>query len=209
MVSQENLLKISALTGVRGYSVLFSGLDFILPAGQFVALRGPNGSGKTTLLRLIAGLISPETGRITISASPQTDTSDPNDQIFYLGHEHGLRANETPLSHLHDWADIHRAPSHTVKPALDRVGLTARSMVSAYALSAGQKKRLGLARALVAPRRIWLLDEPAAALDAAGQSLLCDLIGEHCAKGGAVLAALHDTLDIEPDTALNMSEFQP
>lgn len=209
VVSQKNLLKISALTGVRGYSVLFTGLDFILPAGQFVALRGPNGSGKTTLLRIIAGLITPETGQIAFSASSRTQNADPNDLIFYLGHEHGLRANETPLSHLHDWADIHRAPRHPVKAALDRVGLSARSMVSAYALSAGQKKRLGLARALVAPRSIWLLDEPAAALDAAGQALLCELIREHCAKGGAVLAALHDSLDIEPDSVLNMSEFLP
>ena len=186
------------LVGVRGYSILFSGLDFSLPYGRFAALKGPNGSGKTTLLRMIAGLIAPESGKV------RTCIEVYHQGPFYLGHEHGLRSNETPLSHLRDWADLHRAPRSSIPDALERLGLTARQNVSAHALSAGQKKRVGLARALIAHRKLWLLDEPAASLDVAGQSLLCALIKEHIAGGGACLAALHDPLELVPDDVLDL-----
>lgn len=199
---EETSLGLNALMGVRGYAILFSGLSFTLQSGQFAALKGPNGSGKTTLLRMVAGLIAPETG--TITRPDEFREQGP----YYLGHDSGLRPSETPLSHLRDWADLHHAPRSAVEPALERMGLKARALVHAHALSAGQKKRVGLARALIAPRKLWLLDEPAAALDVKGQALLCDLIGEHLASGGLCLAALHDPLNLQPDKILDLSEFQ-
>ncbi|MFC6198209.1 heme ABC exporter ATP-binding protein CcmA [Ponticaulis profundi] len=196
-------LKIISLTGARGYNLLFSGLTVDVAPGNFVALVGPNGSGKTTLLRMLAGLITPEAGEI--ERPPEVREQGP----FYLGHESGLRPNETPLSHLKDWADLHHATSAGISAAIERVGLTERAMVPAHALSAGQKRRLCLARTLVAPRQLWLLDEPAAALDLHGQMLLCALIREHVAQGGICVAALHDPLDIEPDLTINLKDYQP
>lgn len=201
--SEEFGLELRALTGVRGYSLLFSGLSFSARSGQFIVLKGPNGSGKTTLLRMIAGLIRPETGEI--DRPEEIGEQGP----FYLGHDHGLRPNETPVSHLKDWADLHHAPRSAISPAIDRMGLKARSMVPAHALSAGQKKRVGLARALTSPRKLWLLDEPAAALDVKGQALLCDLITEHKNAGGICVAALHDPLNLTPDGVIDMMDAQP
>jgi heme ABC exporter, ATP-binding protein CcmA len=196
-------LKITELTGVRGYSLLFRDLNFTLPPGRFACLSGPNGSGKTTLLRMIAGLIRPEAG--TITCPEEFRDQGP----FYLGHENGLRPNDTAQEHLRDWADLHHADRSLIAPVIERVGLKARALVPAQALSAGQKKRIGLARALIAPRRLWLLDEPAAALDVSGQALLCELIREHLSAGGLCLAALHDPLELQPDMTLNLAEFQP
>ena len=195
-------LKIEGLMGVRGYAILFNDLEFSMQRSTFATLKGPNGSGKTTLLRMIAGLIRPEAGEIT---RPEEEREQ---GPFYLGHDHGLRPNETALSHLRDWADLHHAPRARIDDAIERLGLGLRAMVPAHALSAGQKKRVGLARALVAPRRLWLLDEPAAALDVKGQALLCDLIRDHTAGGGMCLAAIHDPLELQPHKTLDLTEFQ-
>ena len=201
LIKTDFALQISNLTAIRGYSILFSGLDFTLSSGTFTALKGPNGTGKTTLLRIIAGFIEPETGNV--ERAEEFREQGP----FFLGHEHGLRASETPLSHLKDWADIHFASRDKISDAIERVGLTIRQNVPAYSLSAGQKKRVALARALITPRKLWLLDEPASALDVRGQALLCELMREHLASGGAILAALHDPLDLAPDTILDLGEF--
>tara|TARA_X000000950_G_scaffold150131_1_gene185058 strand:- start:8790 stop:9473 length:684 start_codon:yes stop_codon:yes gene_type:complete len=195
------ILTIDSLTAVRGYNLLFQGLNFKLQSGQFAALRGPNGTGKTTLLRMIAGFIEAETG--TIEKVEEYRERGP----FYLGHDHGLRASETPLSHLTDWADIHYSPRSDIPDILERVGLTLRQHVPAYSLSAGQKKRVALARALITPRLLWLLDEPASALDTAGQALLCELMKEHLDEGGAILAAIHDDLELTPDLVLDLGAF--
>ncbi len=198
----ENFLKLENLTAVRGYALLFSNLNFKLDAGRFAALKGPNGSGKTTLLRMVAGFIEPETGSMT-RPSEEKDRGP-----FYLGHDHGLRATETAISHLRYWARLHSVPMDTIPDIIERLGLKSRALVPAHSLSAGQKKRLGLARALLTPRKLWLLDEPAAALDTKGQALLCDVIREHLAAGGLCLAALHDPLALEPDDYLDVSEFR-
>ena len=194
-------LKICGLTAVRGYNLLFSGLDFELAGGRFAVLKGANGTGKTTLLRMIAGFIEPETGEIELPDDARGQGP------FFLGHESGLRATDTPVGHLKDWADMHFAPRSAIEPAIQRVGLGARQLVPAYSLSAGQKKRVALARALVAPRNLWLLDEPASALDVSGQALLCELLSEHLKSGGACMAALHDPLNVTPDVTLDLGQY--
>ncbi|MAP94057.1 MAG: heme ABC exporter ATP-binding protein CcmA [Ponticaulis sp.] len=198
-------LKLRQLTAVRGYTLLFSGLDFDLAYGEFAALKGPNGAGKTTLLRMVAGLIAAESGEIEYSIPDEA----PARGIYYLGHELGLRPNETPLSHLRDWADMHHQPRERILPAIDRLGLTSRREVPAWSLSAGQKKRVALARSLVVPCPIWLLDEPASSLDVGGQCLLCELMTEHLNSNGAILAALHDPMDLEPSRVLDVGAFAP
>lgn len=197
------LIKATNLACARGYSLLFSGLGLEVRSGAFCVLRGPNGSGKTTLLRLLAGLSEPEVGEVVLG------TEDEPIRPFFLGHESGLRAGETPLQHLSDWADLHETKRSSVRDALHWVGLAKRQDVPAHALSAGQKRRLGLARAIVAPTLIWLLDEPAAALDTDGQALLVSMMKNHLTDGGAIIAALHDPSEIEPDQTLNVAEFKP
>ena len=201
--SAGEALKITDLTGARGYALLFTALDLTILPSEFVTLVGPNGSGKTTLLRMIAGLIRPEAGEIHRPAEAHEQGP------FYLGHETGLRPGETALGHLRDWADLHKADRSRIEPALERLGLAERALIPAHALSAGQKKRVGLARALIAPRRVWLLDEPASALDVRGQALLCDLISEHRSEGGLCLAALHDPVNLTPDNTLDLGAFRP
>lgn len=198
-------LKLSHLTAVRGYALLFSDLSFELKSGSFAAVRGPNGSGKTTLLRMVADLAEPETGEIVLGESENSYGKG----IYFLGHELGLRASETPWSHLTDWADIHSAPKDGIADILDRMGLSKRRDVPVWSLSAGQKKRVALARALVVPAPLWLLDEPASALDVGGQALLCDLMREHLAEGGSILAALHDPMELVPDTELDIGAYAP
>jgi len=196
-------LKTEDASAVRGYALLFSGLNFSLSYGQFAAVKGPNGSGKTTFLRIVAGLAETETGTIERFVPEAASGRG----LFFLGHELGLRTSETPKSHLTDWADIHGVSRQTIPGALQRLGLETRQDVPAWSLSAGQKKRVALARALVAPCPIWLLDEPASALDVKGQTLLCALMKEHLSDGGAILAALHDPMEISPDIELDIGAF--
>lgn len=201
----EFALKLTRVTAVRGYALLFSGLEFELAPGEFAAVRGPNGSGKTTLLRMVAGLAEPEDGEINLGF----DDVGYGRGMYFLGHELGLRPNETPFSHLSDWADIHSLPKDSIPQILERLGLSRRRDVPSWSLSAGQKKRVALARALIVPSPLWLLDEPASALDVSGQALLCELMREHLANGGAILAALHDPMELKPDLELDIGAFAP
>ena len=139
-------LVLEQLVGVRGYSLLFSGLDFSLPKGRFAALKGPNGSGKTTLLRIIAGLIAPESGSV------QRVEEGFHQGPFYLGHDHGLRPNETPLSHLRDWADLHHAPREKITGALDTAGTDRTDRMFQLTLCRQGKKSGSVLRALLSHR---------------------------------------------------------
>lgn len=198
-------LKLTHVTAVRGYALLFSGLNFEMGPGQFAAVRGPNGAGKTTLLRMVAGLSEPEDGKIEFGF----EDIGYGRGINFLGHELGLRSSETPYSHLRDWADIHSLQKSGIADILERLGLSRRRDVPVWSLSAGQKKRVALARTLIAPSPLWLLDEPASALDVSGQALLCDLMREHLQSGGSILAALHDPMELKPDLDLDIGAFAP
>jgi heme exporter protein A len=180
-------LKVSDLTVSRGGVPVLEGLTFALLPGQVLVLRGPNGSGKTTLLRTLAGLQPPMAGTISL----------PPEAIAYGAHADGLKATLTVAENLAFWARIHG--THEIEPALDDFNLQTLRNRAAQSLSAGQKRRLGLARLLVTGRPIWLLDEPTVSLDQASVSLFADAVRAHVAGGGAALIATHIDLRLEAD----------
>lgn len=172
------------LAAMRGERVLFRGVNLSVDAGDLVLLRGTNGSGKTTLLRQLAGLSQPQAGEITRTAAHH-----------WLGHANGLKAHETPRTHLRHWARAWGGNAD-IDGVLGEMEMTRPADVPCRMLSAGQKRRTALGRLRLVNRLVWLLDEPFNALDTDGQALLAGLIDRHCAGGGAVVAALHGETSI-------------
>jgi heme exporter protein A len=185
-------LTASELGCIRGSRHIFNGINLQLSAGEALALVGPNGSGKSSLLRLVAGLLRPSAGRIELAGGTVERTIA--EQAHYLGHLDALKPSLTVSENLHFWANY--LGDGTSAPALLAVGLSGLADLPAAYLSAGQRRRLSLARLLAAPRPIWLLDEPTSALDSAGQERLADLMRQHLAGGGLIMAATHGPLGI-------------
>lgn len=176
----------------RGDAVLARRLSFDLGPGTGLLLRGPNGAGKSTLLLTLAGLIPALAGRVTLEGhDPELGPA-----LHHCGHRNAVRARLTTAQTLAFWADLNGGAGQPLASALDRVGLSRMADLDAGYLSAGQGRRLALARLLVSPRPLWLLDEPSAALDAAGHALLADLIADHLAHGGLAVIATHDEIAV-------------
>jgi heme exporter protein A len=201
------LLHADNLTVERGSRTVLSALSFTAKAGEALLLVGPNGSGKTTLIRTLAGFIAPSSGTISLNA----ESVDRNlaELCHYVGHLTGVKANLTAQQNLTFWADYlgakgREAIQDRVSDALSNFGLARLADFPAGLLSAGQKRRLGLARLCVAERPIWLLDEPTVSLDAASTELLARLIQRHLANNGLVIAATHLPLGIENPTYLRL-----
>ncbi|HVG82290.1 MAG TPA: heme ABC exporter ATP-binding protein CcmA [Methylomirabilota bacterium] len=174
----------------RGERLVFSGLDFDLHAGELLVLRGPNGSGKSSLLRLVAGLVPRERGTFTWNGMPLADAEGWHVRIAYLGHADAAKPELTPREDLRFWLAL-RGTRGDVDLALERLGLTALADLPCRMLSAGQRRRLALARVVASGARLWLLDEPFNALDEAASIALRALLSEHRARGGMVLLAAH------------------
>lgn len=176
----------------RGDAVLARRLTFDLGPGTGLLLRGPNGAGKSTLLLTLAGLIPALAGRVALEGhDPEQGPA-----LHHCGHRNAIRPRLTTAQTLGFWADLNGGGGHSIASALDRVGLSRMADLDAGYLSAGQGRRLALARLLVSPRPLWLLDEPSAALDAAGQALLADLIADHLGHGGLAVIATHDEIAV-------------
>ena len=188
---------------VRGGRDVFSGLDFEVPAGEALAVTGRNGSGKTSLLRLIAGLLTPAGGSIALEGGEAELTLA--EQAHYLSHRDALKPALSVLENLAFWRDflggeIAEADADlpgSLAQSLASVGLDHATDLPAAFLSAGQRRRLSIARLVAVRRPIWLLDEPSTALDTAGQSLFSTLMQSHLATGGIIIAATHGPLGIE------------
>jgi heme exporter protein A len=186
------LLDVRGLAVGRGETILAEGLTFSVAPGTGLLLRGPNGAGKSTLLLTLAGLLRPMDGTVTLAGH------DPDDAptIHYCGHRNAVRGRLTVEQTLRFWRDINGGGGLPIEHALDRIGLGAAAQLDAGYLSAGQGRRLALARLLVSRRPVWLLDEPTAALDADGSTLLADLLSEHLAGGGMAVVATHDDIAV-------------
>jgi heme exporter protein A len=185
-------LLAEGLGSIRGGRTLFQDLSFAIGAGEALMVVGPNGSGKTTLLRLIAGLLPPTAGRIALA-----DSEEPvAEAVHFVGHLDALKGALTIRENLAFLRALFGDEGEAVDEALGRVGIGTLAMLPAEVLSAGQRRRAALARLLVTHRPIWLLDEPANALDADGQTLLARLMREHRGRGGIVVAATHARLDL-------------
>jgi heme exporter protein A len=180
---------------VRGGREVFAGLDFEAPSGEMLAVTGPNGSGKTSLLRLIAGLLVPADGAISLDGGEPELTLP--EQTHYLGHRDALKPALSVLENLSFWRDFLGGDVFDAGDSLASVGLGHAGDLPAAYLSAGQRRRLSLARLLAVRRPVWLLDEPTAALDAAGQDLFGKIVRDHLARGGIIVAATHGPLGID------------
>jgi heme exporter protein A len=179
---------------VRGGREVFSGLDFAIASGEALAVTGPNGSGKTSLLRLIAGLLTLADGSIALEGGEAELTL--SEQAHYLGHRDALKPALSVLENLSFWRNFLGGEAFDADKGLAAVGLDHAAHLPAAYLSAGQRRRLSVARLLAVRRPVWLLDEPTSALDAAGLSLFTGLMQEHLARGGLIIAATHAPLGV-------------
>ena len=194
------LLEVEDLTCLRGGVPVLAGVNFALAPGEVLLLRGPNGAGKTTLLRSLAGLQPPAAGRIR----------HPEESIAYAAHADGLKATLSAEENLSFWAAVHDAPDRAgkVRAALEFFGLSALARRPAQNLSAGQKRRLGLARLLVVNRPLWLLDEPTVSLDAASTATFLRALARHVQAGGAAVIATHIEIAHDGARSFDISAFR-
>jgi heme exporter protein A len=195
----------------RGEDLLFKDISFSVGAGQALILTGRNGTGKSTLLRVVAGLLRPETGRITWVSESAEKGMRAAEACHYLGHRNAMKSELTVSENLSFWkdflGDFEGRKGLPVGEAAEAVGLGSIAHLPFGYLSAGQQRRMAFAKLLVAWRPVWILDEPTAALDVSAEAVFTALIKEHLASGGIVLAATHQPLGLENAQELRMTGF--
>jgi heme exporter protein A len=189
------VMRAEGLTCGRAGMVLAENLSFSVASGQCLLLRGPNGTGKTTLLLTLAGIVPPISGEWGPEGQIEEGTL-----LHFCGHRNAIKPRLSVLENLQFWRAVNGPTGLAAQTALDKVGLGGLGALDAGYLSAGQSRRLALARLLVSLRPVWLLDEPTAALDTAGHELATQLIDRHLQMGGLAIAATHDPI-ILPDLA--------
>lgn len=189
-------MKVAGLTVTRGGIAVLEGVSFTLEAGRALVLRGPNGIGKTTLLRTLAGLQPATEGTLSV----------PPESLAYAAHADGIKAVLTVAENLQFWAAVHGQGG--VDRAMAAMDLTALAGRRAAHLSAGQKRRLGLARLLVTGRSVWLLDEPTVSLDSSSVALFVAVLRGHMAAGGSVIVATHIDLGLPEADVLDLTPFK-
>jgi heme exporter protein A len=199
-------IEVEALSLARGERRLFEGLSFRLSSGEALALTGPNGAGKTSLLRAIAGFIAPSAGAIRFAGRQGAlDAGDARRiDTHFLGHEDALKPGRLALHELLFQARWTGGSPARALEAAERLGLARALQLAVRRLSAGQRRRLALARLIASARSLWLLDEPLAPLDAATRSVFGEAMADHLVTGGLVVAAVHDPLPI-PARALSLA----
>lgn len=179
---------------MRGGREIFAGLDFALAAGTALAITGANGAGKSSLLRIIAGLLPISGGTVALEGGDTELTLA--EQAHYLGHRDPIKGALTARENLAFWQDYLGGDGEDLVSSLQAAGLGHVADLPAAYLSAGQRRRLSMARLLAVKRPLWLLDEPTSALDTAGQAIFATIMTAHLATGGLIAAATHTPLGI-------------
>ena len=190
----------------RGERLVFAGLYFLVPPGGALVLTGPNGSGKSSLLRLMAGLTPPEAGMLAWDRMPvREDPTAHRERLHFIGHHDAVKPALTVAETLAFWAGMRGGSA--VAPALERFGLAALAAWPCRLLSAGQRRRLALARLVASPAALWLLDEPLTSLDSDAVADLAAAIAAHRAQGGLVVFSTHAALQLEGAETLSLTDF--
>ncbi len=200
-------LRAANLACRRGGRDVFAGVNFSLAAGEVLAITGRNGAGKSSLLRTVVGLIRPAAGEIVLEGGDDELTIA--EQAHYLGHLDALKPALSVAENLGFWCGFFGGKAKAIDAALAAVGLQALKDLPAAYLSAGQRRRLSIARLVAVKRPLWLLDEPMSALDAAAQQGLAGFMRAHLGAGGLILAATHGPLGLTAHHELRLGECAP
>jgi heme exporter protein A len=206
------MLEAHDLAGHRGSTALFSGLSFRIGAGSALLVSGRNGTGKTTLLRMLAGLTAPAAGEIRWRGEPvQPFASSLRHAVLFAGHAIALKDELTAEENVASLVTLAggEASSESIRTALSEVSLGRQRALPARVLSAGQRRRIGLARLRLVRRPLWVLDEPFTALDAAGSKLLASFVQAHLDEGGAAVAATHQPLGLSEQRTQTLTLGDP
>lgn len=190
------------LSCVRGGREVFAGLNFSVSGGEALVVTGRNGAGKSSLLRMIAGLVAMTAGAITLAGGDAETT--PGEQAHYLGHLDAAKPSLSVSENLGFWTAYLGGDAAYIDDALDAVGLEPLARLPAAYLSAGQRRRLSLARLVAVKRPLWLLDEPTSALDQPSQEKLASLMRGHLAGGGIIVAAAHGPIGLESSREMRL-----
>ena len=195
-------LEVSALSCTRGGRPVFADVSFSVTSGELLSVTGPNGAGKSSLLRILAGLLQPVSGTVLV-----TPGGDEAASIHYFGHMDGLKDAMSLRENLVFWTRLYSQSvvDEAIPAAADRFRLAHALDLPVAVLSAGQRRRAGLARINLSPRPVWLLDEPTSALDKDGEGALGELMRDHLTAGGIIIAATHLTLPVAANMTLEMA----
>lgn len=200
------MLSCQNLRAIRGEKLLFDHLGFSLKPGCALRLRGANGSGKSTLLRMLAGLMPPAAGQVTWQGKPVAGNADYLEVMQYIGHHNALKPELSVYDNLQYWAAL-KGTEMLVPAAMQFFGLWAMGELPVGQLSAGWQRRVALARLLAIPGIVWLLDEPASNLDAAGVEMLEGLIATRVKQGGIVVLSSHADTATDKAVPLIIEDF--
>ncbi len=194
-------LSVTDLTLIRGERCLFTGVSFALDAGQLLLLEGPNGSGKTSLLRALVGMLEFETGEIRWNGEQIQNTRQAYFQsLVWMAHRVGLKADLTLVENLRFESALRPVDNRNFNGVLERLGINRLKSLPVRYLSAGQQRRVALARILLSDTSLWLMDEPFTNLDRDGRQLVAEFVAEHLAAGGMCIMAAHQDVEIDAPT---------
>jgi len=204
-------LVAEGLSARRGEDLIFRDVSFDIGAGEALVVKGPNGSGKTTLLRVVADLLPRESGKIRLAGGETQGFDSVAGACHYLGHRNAMKRELTVEENLRFWkaffGDSRGGTGVAIDEAADAVGLGGILHLPFGYLSAGQQRRMAMAKLLVAWRPVWILDEPTAALDASAEAMFAGLVKAHLSRGGLALAATHQPLGLGAVSELQMGGF--